>query len=55
MLTEILIKDKTPQQNLISEALADKLRAEAFGITPENVEEIIDKRWDLLKSYLSGF
>ncbi|MGB3642714.1 MAG: glycerate kinase [Rivularia sp. (in: cyanobacteria)] len=55
MLTEILIKDKTPQQNLISEALADKLRAEAFGITPENVEETIDKRWNLLKSIYPAF
>ncbi|MEM6400233.1 MAG: glycerate kinase, partial [Cyanobacteria bacterium P01_D01_bin.116] len=49
MLTEKLIKDITPNQSLISEALQDKLRAKAFNITPKNVEEIIIKRWDLLK------
>jgi len=55
MLSEQLIKDTIPNQSLISEALQDKLRAKAFDITPENVEKIIYKRWDLLKSIYPDF
>ncbi|MDY6898920.1 MAG: glycerate kinase [Cyanobacteriota bacterium] len=55
MLTETSIKDTVPNQSLISEALEDKLRAKAFNITPENAEEIIYKRWDLLKSIYPNF
>ncbi len=55
MLTEKSIEDATPQGILISEAIADKLRAKAFGITPENAGEIIQKRWDLLKSVYPDF
>ncbi|MEA5596167.1 glycerate kinase [Rivularia sp. UHCC 0363] len=55
MLTEQLIENETPHQNLISEALQDKLRAKAFGITPENTTETIHKRWDLLKSIYPAF
>ena len=55
MLTEILIKDQTPEQSLISEALVDESRAKAFGITPENAEETINKRWNLLKSIYPAF
>ena len=36
-------------------ALADELRAKAFGITPENVDEVIEKRSHLLKSVLPAF
>ncbi|MGB3651369.1 MAG: glycerate kinase [Rivularia sp. (in: cyanobacteria)] len=54
MLTEF-IKDITPHQSLISAALEDKLRAKAFGITPENVAETIHKRWNLLKSIYPAF
>ena len=50
MLTETSIKNATPNQSLISEALEDELRAKAFDITPENAEKTIYKRWDLLKS-----
>lgn len=52
---EILTENDTPQQSLISEALANKLRAKAFGITPENAEETINKRWNLLKSIYPAF
>ncbi|WP_414622041.1 glycerate kinase [Calothrix sp. CCY 0018] len=55
MLTEILIENDTLNKNLISEALKDKFRAKAFDITPENVEETINKRWDLLKSIYPAF
>ncbi|ODG98884.1 glycerate kinase [Nostoc sp. KVJ20] len=36
-------------------ALADKSRAKAFGITPENVDEVIERRSHLLKSVLPAF
>ena len=36
-------------------ALADGLRAKAFGITPENVDEVIERRWHLLKSVFPAF
>lgn len=36
-------------------ALADTFRAQAFGITPENVAEVIEKRSHLLKSVLPAF
>ncbi|MCC5621481.1 glycerate kinase [Nostoc sp. CHAB 5715] len=36
-------------------ALADGLRAKAFGITPENVDEVIEKRSHLLKSVFPAF
>ncbi|MEH2324242.1 MAG: glycerate kinase [Nostoc sp.] len=36
-------------------ALRDGLRAKAFGITPENVDEVIEKRSHLLKSVLPAF
>ncbi|HYX16702.1 MAG TPA: glycerate kinase [Nostoc sp.] len=36
-------------------ALADRLRAKAFGITPENVDEVIERRSHLLKSVLPAF
>jgi D-glycerate 3-kinase len=55
MVTKILIENDTPEQSLISEALADKLRAEAFGVTPENAEATIIQRWDLLKSIYPAF
>ncbi|AFY54679.1 putative kinase [Rivularia sp. PCC 7116] len=55
MITETIIEKDKPQQNIIAAALDDKLRAKAFGITPENVEEIINKRWNLLKSVYPAF
>jgi D-glycerate 3-kinase len=36
-------------------ALADRLRAKAFGITPENVDEMIEERSHLLKSVFPAF
>ncbi|BAY13905.1 glycerate kinase [Calothrix sp. NIES-2098] len=36
-------------------ALADNFRAQAFGITPENVDEVIQARSQLLKSVLPAF
>lgn len=36
-------------------ALADGLRAKAFGITPENVDEVIKERSHLLESVLPAF
>jgi D-glycerate 3-kinase len=36
-------------------ALGDGLRAKAFGITPENVDEVIKERSHLLKSVLPAF
>ncbi len=36
-------------------ALADKSRAKAFGITTENVDEVIERRSHLLKSVLPAF
>ncbi len=36
-------------------ALADKSRAKAFGITPKNVDEVIEERSHLLKSVLPAF
>jgi D-glycerate 3-kinase len=38
------------RQQAINAALADKLRAKAFAITPENVEEIIENRFHLWQS-----
>ncbi|MGD1909326.1 MAG: glycerate kinase [Rivularia sp. (in: cyanobacteria)] len=55
MLTPKLIQDTTPQSILISEAIADKSRAKAFGITPENAEANIHQRWDLLKLIYPAF
>lgn len=57
-LGEILATDtvgETWQQEAIGSALADRLRAKAFGITPENVEEVIKERSHLLKSVLPIF
>ncbi|AVH73621.1 glycerate kinase [Nostoc sp. 'Lobaria pulmonaria (5183) cyanobiont'] len=36
-------------------ALADRLKAKAFGITPENVDEMIERRSHLLKSVFPAF
>ena len=36
-------------------ALADTLRAKAFGITPENVDEVIKARSQLLRSIYPAF
>lgn len=55
ILTEKLIENDTPEQSLISAALADKSRAKVFDITPESVEETIYKRWKLLKSIYPAF
>ncbi|WP_374108403.1 glycerate kinase [Nostoc sp. XA010] len=43
------------KQSAREAALADELRAKAFGITPENVDEVIEKRSHLLKSVLPAF
>lgn len=57
-LGEILATDtlgETWQQQATEAALADKSRAKAFGITPENVDEVIERRSQLLKSVLPAF
>ncbi|MEH2266323.1 glycerate kinase [Nostoc sp.] len=57
-LGEILVTDalgETWQQQARVAALADKLRAKAFGIVPENVDEVIEKRSQLLKSVFPAF
>ncbi|MEH2318511.1 glycerate kinase [Nostoc sp.] len=46
---------ETWQQETRAAALADRLRAKAFGITPENVDEVIQRRSHLLKSILPAF
>ncbi|MEH2460352.1 glycerate kinase [Nostoc sp.] len=46
---------ETWQQEARAAALADRLRAKAFGITPENVDEVIERRSHLLKSILPAF
>ena len=43
------------QQHLAETALADTLRAKAFGITPENVDEVIQERSHLLQSVYPAF
>ncbi|QHG16850.1 glycerate kinase [Nostoc sp. ATCC 53789] len=57
-LGEILISEtvtETWQQQAREAALADKLRAKAFGIAPENVDDVIEKRSHLLKSVFPAF
>ena len=57
-LNEILATDavgETWQQQATEAALADQLRAKAFGITPENVDEVIKRRSHLLKSVFPAF
>ncbi|MEH1820499.1 MAG: glycerate kinase [Nostoc sp.] len=57
-LGEILTTDavtETWQQQARVAALADRLRAKAFGIVPENVDEAIKERSHLLKSVLPAF
>ncbi|MEH2336488.1 glycerate kinase [Nostoc sp.] len=57
-LGEILTTDavgETWQQQARVAALADRVRANAFGITPENVDEVIERRSHLLKSILPAF
>ena len=46
---------ETSQQQAREAALADTLRAKAFGITPENVDEVIERRSHLLKSVFPAF
>jgi D-glycerate 3-kinase len=53
-LGEILTTETWQQQARVA-ALADRLRAKAFGITPENVDEEIEKRSQLLKSVFPAF
>ncbi|MEH2252024.1 glycerate kinase [Nostoc sp.] len=57
-LGEILATDavgETWQQQARVAALADRVRAKAFGITPENVDEVIERRSHLLKSVFPAF
>ncbi|WP_445637734.1 Glycerate kinase [Nostoc sp. DSM 114161] len=54
---EILVLEVTGswQEEVREALLADGLRAKAFGITAENVDEVIEKRSHLLKSVLPAF
>lgn len=56
-LSQILTNDPACQwQQLAAKAaLADRLRAKAFGITPENVDEVIQARSHLLRSIYPAF
>ncbi|MEH2360177.1 glycerate kinase [Nostoc sp.] len=57
-LGEILATDavgETWQHQAREAALADRLRAKAFGITPKNVDDVIERRSHLLKSVLPAF
>lgn len=47
--------EETWLQQAKEAALADTFRAEAFGITSANVDEVIQGRWHLLKSVLPTF
>ncbi|MEH2080028.1 MAG: glycerate kinase [Nostoc sp.] len=46
---------ETWKQEAREAALADRLRAKAFGIAPENVDEMIERRSHLLKSVFPAF
>ncbi|MEH2089455.1 glycerate kinase [Nostoc sp.] len=46
---------ETWKQEAREAALADRLRAKAFGIAPENVDETIERRSHLLKSVFPAF
>ncbi|MEH2375540.1 glycerate kinase [Nostoc sp.] len=57
-LSEILAMDavgETWHHQAREAVLVNKLRAKAFGITPENVDEVIERRSHLLKSILPAF
>ncbi|AFY35519.1 glycerate kinase [Calothrix sp. PCC 7507] len=57
-LSEILTTDAIGEnwlQKAREALLADKLKAEALGMTPENVDEVIEKRSHLLKSVFPAF
>lgn len=57
-LNEILVADTTDknwQQQARKAALADTVKAKAFGIAPTNVDEVIQMRSHLLKSVLPAF
>lgn len=56
-LSQILASDAAAQwqQMAAQTALADELRASAFGITPENVGEVIQERSHLLRSVYPAF
>ena len=43
------------RQQVINAALADNLRAKAFGITSENVDEVIENKFYLLQSIYPAF
>ncbi|WP_341530988.1 glycerate kinase [Nostoc sp. UHCC 0302] len=57
-LSEILetdLAESSWQQQVREAVLVDRLRAKAFGITPENVDEVIQVRSHLLKSVMPAF
>jgi len=57
-LGELLATDavgETWHQQAREAALVNAVRAKAFGITPENVDEVIERRSHLLKSVLPAF
>lgn len=55
-LSQILTDEAGEWRKLAAEtALADTLRALAFGITPENVDEVIEARSQLLRSIYPDF
>ncbi|MBN4001786.1 glycerate kinase [Nostoc sp. LPT] len=47
--------EETWKQEAREAALADRLKAKAFGIAPENVDEMIERRSHLLKSVFPAF
>lgn len=54
-LSQILMEEAGEGQKAAQAALADTLRAKAFGITPENVDEVIKARSQLLRSIYPAF
>lgn len=55
-LNQILVDDAAEWRQIAAEtAPANELQAKAFGITPENVDEVIEKRSRLLRSIYPAF
>jgi D-glycerate 3-kinase len=54
-LNKILTRDTSWQVLAQETELADPLRAKAFGITSDNVAEVVQRRGDLLKLVFSDF
>lgn len=54
-LSQILANAASPEKHLARAILADPLRAQAFNITSENVEQVVQKRSHLLRAVYPAF